>query len=348
MSIEALYSTRTMLAALKQVIRPKRFLIDTFFKQVQTHETETVDIDIVKGSRKLAPFVSPLREGKVIEKEGYSTQTYKPPYIKPKDVTTAHHALIRRPGELLYGSGMTPDDRAMEMLIEETQKLDDMISRREEWMAAQILQTGKVVCIGDGINETVDFLLPSDNLPVLTSTALWSAVTTSQPIKNLRTWKAIGTKKGKNLNIAVMNGTTADWLLSNEKDVKGATSVFNKNAVLLGRIEPRELAPGLSYIGTITELGLDIYSYDEWYQDPNSKILTPMIADGKVIMGSTMARATMHYGVIQDLEAGTGAVAARFPKSWIEKDPSVRMLMIQSAPLPAYHEIEALLCATVL
>jgi hypothetical protein len=349
MSIENLYSPRTMLAALKQVVTPKRFLIDTFFRVVETHETESVDIDVVKGGRKLAPFVSPRVEGKIVEKEGYKTFTYKPPYIKEKDITTAHHALIRRPGEMLYSSGMTPEGRAMEMMIETFQRFENMIARREEWMAAQLLQTGKVICVGDGIDETVDFLMADWQKPVLLSTALWSASTTATPIKNLKAWKALGTKKGKNINVAVMNSTTANWLLENTKEVVGANSVFDKNKILLGTIDPTQLQPGLSYIGNIKEIGLDIYSYDEWYDDPNAKgVVTNMLADGKVVLGSSMAYTRLHYGVIQDLDAGTMAKAARFPKQWKQQDPSARFLMLQSAPLPALHEIEAFMCATVL
>ena len=349
MSIETLYAPRTMLAALKNITKPKRFLINMFVSQVQTHTTEAGDIDVVKGGRKLAPFVSPRVEGKVIERNGYATHTYKPPYIKPKRITTAHHALVRLPGEMLYDSGMGPNERAMEILQNDFTDLEDQISRREEWMAAQLLQTGKVVCVGDGINETVDFLMGSSWKPVLASTAKWNAVSTATPIDDFTTGKGIGLKAGKNMNVAIMNQATLGYLLGNTKQVIGASSVFDKTKITLGTIQPEQLEPGVSYVGRIAGIGLDIYTYDEYYEEDNngSARLFPMIADGKVIMGSTLARTTMHYGVIQDLEAGTLAVAARFPKTWIEKDPSARILMLQSAPLPALHEIEAFLCATV-
>jgi hypothetical protein len=260
----------------------------------------------------------------------------------------AHHAMTRLAGEALYNSGESLESRAMEIMVKDFQDLEDQIARREEWMAAQVLQTGAVVCKGEGISETVDFLMPTANKPVLTSTALWSAPTTSTPITNLRAWKKIGTKLGKNMNIAVMNSVTLEYLLANTKEVIGPNSVFDDQKIRLGVIDPTELQPGLVYVGRLKGVGLDIYSYDEWYENTlNNNVLTPMIADGKVILGSTMARSTLHYGAIQDLDAGSLTKAARFPKSWKEDDPSARFVMLQSAPLPALHEIEAFLCATV-
>ena len=53
-------------------------------------------------------------------------------------ISTADQYMERLPGEDLF-SGRTPADRAAEKLIEEYNQLNDMTTRREEWMAAQTM-----------------------------------------------------------------------------------------------------------------------------------------------------------------------------------------------------------------
>lgn len=341
-----LYSLRTMLRALEQLKSARTFLLTMFFSAVEIHTTETVDIDIYKGKRRLAPFVNPNLQAKLVDQLGYKTYTYKPPYIKPKMVTTAGDLLIRQPGEIIYGSGATRESRAAEKLTKELAELDDMITRREEWMAAQALQTGKVVAIGDGVNDTIDFLMAASHLPVLTGTALWSAPTTAQPLKNLRTWKRlIAQDAGVNANVCIMSSDAYDNFIANTKEISGVNGLMNQRMVEMGKISPTELGNGVTYVGRINEVGVDIYTYDEWYVDTDNTE-KPMIQSGKVILGSTQARATRHYGAIKDLKALNSM--ARFPKVWEEEDPSVRNLMVQSAPLTVPHQIDGFVCATVL
>ena len=64
----------------------------------------------------------------------------------------------RLPGEDLF-SGRTPADRAAEKLIEEYNQLNDMTTRREEWLAAQVLTTGKLKVQGHGVDEVIDYRL---------------------------------------------------------------------------------------------------------------------------------------------------------------------------------------------
>lgn len=75
------------------------FLRDRFFSKVKTFPTKNVDIDIVKGNRKMAAFVHPMVGGEIVQSEGYETKSYAPPLINPATVTTADMFLQRLPGE---------------------------------------------------------------------------------------------------------------------------------------------------------------------------------------------------------------------------------------------------------
>lgn len=60
-----IFDCRTMLDAVEQMVRPRTFLRDLFFNGANpvTFGTTAVDIDIVKGTRKMAPFVHPRLPG---------------------------------------------------------------------------------------------------------------------------------------------------------------------------------------------------------------------------------------------------------------------------------------------
>jgi hypothetical protein len=337
-----------MLRALTQLKTARTFFLDTFFKTEEIHITETVDIDVQTGKRRLAPFVNPKNAGKVVEKGGYKTFTYKPPYVKPKDVTTAEDILKRGAGQGLYMTD--PGElqaRASERLTKELANLDDMITRREEWMAAQALQTGKVPVKGDGVDEEVDFLMKTTHKPTLLTTALWSAPTTATPLTNLRTWKKlIAQDSGLSATDVIMGSSAYENFLANTKEVIGTTGMLNQREIMMGRIQPTELPGGVTYLGRMDSIGLDLWTYDEWYVDDVTGEEGEMMDPKKVLMVARNGRFSKHYGAIKDLDAL--APFKRFPKQWDEKDPSVRYLMVQSAPLPAPHQIDAIVCAKVL
>lgn len=139
----SIYEPRHLIEVVRTTPPIRTFLRDRFFSNVKTFPTRRVDIDIVKGNRKMAAFIHPLVGGEIVQSEGYETKSYAPPLINPATISTADQYMERLPGEDLF-SGRTPADRAAEKLIEEYNQLNDMTTRREEWMAAQVLTTGKL------------------------------------------------------------------------------------------------------------------------------------------------------------------------------------------------------------
>lgn len=338
----SMFDTRAMIAALEQAKPAKTFFLDTFFRQTEAHQTRFVDIDIQKGKRRLAPFVNPRHQGKVVDRLGFQTFTYSPPYIKPKMVTTAEDILKRQMGETIYSGGRSPEQIAQSLLGKDLATLDEMIVRREEWMAAQALQTGKVAIVGEAVDDEIDFSMDADHIVTLTSTDLWTDLTGhSDPIADLEDWSELIAKDSGLTGDTIIMGSDAARAFLKNAAVRSALNVWNYN---LGRIEPGQVAPGIRRIGAINAVAT-IYVYHEWYIDANG-VEQPMMDPKKVIVGSTQARCVKHYGAIQDLSA-TGAVP-RFPKSWEEEDPSARFLMLQSAPLPVPHQIDGFVCAKVL
>jgi hypothetical protein len=348
-----IFDTRTMLEAVEQMKRPGRFLRDMFFPADTPSDSESLDVDIVKGGRKMAPIVSPLMEGKVVTRSGFTTQTLKPGYIKPKMVTTAADLLKRLPGQTIYSGDQTIEDRAQLQLGKDLAELMDQIDRREEWMAASAMDIGKITMkikseSGDKTVE-VDFQMAASHKVTLAGNDLWDNAL-SDPLAKLASLAAQARKdSGVSPNVLILDSTLACPAFVNHAKVQ---KFMDMRAVDMGEIKPAQLPDGVSYVGRISYPGLfvDVYCYDEWYEHEDTGVLTPMVPAKKAWLGTTRSANRTQYAVIQDMEAieGAQAAVARFPKSWITKDPAVRWLMVQSAPLPTMKQPDAFVSIQVL
>ena len=338
----SIYKTRAMLKALNMNRAEKFFLLDTLFRTVETFDTETVDIDIIKGDERLAPFVSPRVEGKLVEEQGFSTRSYKPGYVKPKYIIPAVDLINdRSPGQNIYEGSAS--QRSADRLAKNLQDGQKQIQRREEWMASQGLVTGKVDVVGDGINYQIDFGMSPSHLVTLTGTDKWSD-SASTPLLDIRKWARTISEDGYvNADIIVGGSEAIDALLKNEEVYK----YLDNRRILVGGIDPKNLAPGVTYFGTITATGInvDIYEYNGSYID-DAGVRQYFIPKDRIVMTSTQADFRRNFGAIADFDAGLQPLAV-YPKSWMTEDPSARTVLLQSAPLPAPHQIDAIISAKV-
>jgi len=338
----SIFETRTMLKALEQTPRPKTFLRDMFFGSQEFSDTAKVDIDILKGRRTMAPFVSPVLAGKVVANRGFTTNTFEAPLLKPKKSTTAEDIMNRMPGEALY-SGKSPDERAAAKLGRDLEELDDSITRRVEWMCSQALFEGKVQIKGDGVDYEIDFGVPSEDL---SGAALWDAEG-SNPIDSLRLLhQEIVKDSGVNPDVCILASDVVPYFLNHAK----VQSLLDKRLINTGQIDPKQLPNGATYLGFLNELGLNIYSYLDWYVN-DSDVETPMVPAKKILVGSTRAQTVVNYGavVVKD-DSGQMAtyMADRVPSSWVDDDPVVRWVQLQSRPLPVPTQVDAFCSATVI
>jgi len=333
-----LFETRVMLAVLSQMLPARSFLKDIFFGAIETHTSKHVDIDIIKGKRRVGAYVYPTSQAKLVERIGWTTRTFIPPYIKEKMVTTAQDFLNRNPGDNIYSPGDGPQQRAEAQVAKDLAEMSDMITRSEEVQASQLLNTGIVTVNGEGYdNYQVDFGMSATHKITLTGTDLWTNAA-SDPIDDFRVWNRLLVKdSGLGITDAIVGSSVVPALMNNTK----FKAQLDNRRMDMGLVSPRDMGEGVSFLGRLNEAGIDIWTYDEWYLHPDTGVETPMITANKVYFMSRNARTTTHYGAIQDLQAGGLAAVARFPKSWEKEDPSVRYVMVQSAPLLAMHQVDA-------
>ena len=338
-----IFEPREMTEALLERKRPKSFLRDTFFSQSENHNTAAVDIHILEGKRRLAPYVAPNAPGVLVQKDGFQQETFIPPLVKPKDVTTAEDVLRSvRPGESVYtdGRGNSAAERAAWILGEDMARLDDSITRREEQQAAEALFTGALVIKGHGEDRTIDFGLNAAQKPVLAGTSKWSDPA-SNPLADLDKWKREHSQRsGVTATDVVMGADALAAFLDHEK-VKTA---FDNRQITTGDINFEEVGENVTLVGRIARFGLNLWSYDEWYYDDATSQEKAMVPENKVLITSRRAMFKRHYGVIPE---NIPVVGERWVKTWEIEDPASRLLMVQSRPLMVPHQKNALVIGTV-
>lgn len=345
-----IYTPRTMGKIIRRMPPVHTFFRDTFFKNRQTFPTKSVDVDFKKGSRALAPFVHPKIGGKTIPNSGYRTESYTPVLVAPNKITTVDDLLERAAGENPY-SGRTPAERAVEKLAEDFAELTEMIVRREEWMAATAIFTGQIPIIGEGLNEVIDFNFTNTET-IVTDALKWTSPT-ADPLADLERWHETVQKNGfVNCNICVMAKDVTNAFVNNAK----VKEVLDIKGYDLAVIKPRQLPNGLTYIGSVHKMGLDIYQYNEWYldnwTDPDAPEDKPLVPDGTLALLSTEADYSIYYGAVTMLaDNGVNFVTVegdKVPQTWVERRPDRRFLQINSKPLTVPHEVNSWFVAKVL
>jgi hypothetical protein len=361
------YSTQFMaetVLSLRSVQRSS-FMLDTFFKGwVPPTGAAEISFDVEDDALGIAPFVSPLVQGKILPMPGYQVKTFKPAYIKPKTPINPLAPLVRAIGEQLGGGAMSPAQRE-QIIVAKT--LDDhvgRIARRLELMAIDALVDGINTITGEGYDAVaVNYGRDAGHSKALTSTARWGESGVS-PVSDLDDWLAlVAAATGVQPDAVVMEAKAwklyaADPALKDRRDTQ---------FLMLPGTETR-IAPGLStgntpgtakLVASLDGGALKIYVYQQQYKHPVTGALTNMIPDYSVFVGSTDMRCTgtRYFGTIIDpqldyqsgflTDPATGMPIEMAPKTWTTEDPGQRIVMTQCAPLTALTRPNATLYATV-
>lgn len=335
-----IFSTNAMMGVVNNTPRLDPFLLDRYFPMMQTESSEEIHFDVIDQPRRIAPFVSPVVEGKVVQSQGYTTKTFTPAYIKDKRIFDSERPLKRMVGETIGGS-YTPAYRIAALLTAEIQDQTNMVNRRLEVMAAEALRTGAVTIEGDLYPaQNVNFQRDPSLSIVLTDTSRWNQAGVN-PLDHLQDWaQLILNKSGSMPDDVVM--TVDVWRVFRENPfVKSRLEQLRGNSTLTQNAQAKE---GAVLMGMID--GFNIYVYSGWYLDEDGNehaILPPATA----LLLSKQVNGVRAFGAIRDEQANFMAIPY-YPKSWVTDDPSVRYLLMQSAPLIVPTRVNACLSAVVL
>jgi hypothetical protein len=336
-----IYDTGVLTGVVNSLQAPPSFLVDTFFPTIQTEESEEIHFDVEDDVMAIAPFVSPVVEGQIVNEQGYTTKSMKPAYIKPKTPVSPTRALKRLPGEPIAGN-LSNAARMERIVATDLMMHRKLIDRRREWMAAQVLRTGAVTISGDKYPTTaVNFGRAGALTVVKTVGNKWGDAGIS-PLDDLATWGELVQDNSGSAAITVVMDTAAWKVFRANSQVQSRLDLLRAGGSPTLALDAK-LDYGGTYRGSID--GFNIWVYAGTYKDDAGSI-QKMLPTGTVLMVGAL-EGVQAFGAILDEEAGLQALPY-FSKSWLIPDPGRRMLMTQCAPLLVPYRPNASLCATVL
>lgn len=325
-------------------IDPAAFFLNRFFQTEVTEESEEIHFDVTDEQPRISPFVSPLKAGRIVEHEGYTTNTFKPAYVKDKRLFDPEAPVKRVPGEAPLGS-LSAEERTRRLLAQALANQNRMLTRREEVMASEILRTGAVTISGEGFEDVnVDFgRAAALTVADLTGTDKWSDTTASDPVGDIETWAALIQSNG--------GGIATDVIMAT--DVWG---YFRQNTNVVALLDTRRGSESRAESGPLAanrvrnpgKIGdFNIWIYSDPYIDETGTAGNMMPSGAVILVNGADLEGVRHYGMVKDYAANHRAQRV-FVKSWVEEDPSRRLLLMQSAPLVVPYRPNASLFCDVL
>lgn len=309
-----------------------------WFDQSINFETEKILFDEIDLNEfRLAPFVAPNVQGRVLRSKGFSTRSFRPAYVKPKHVVDPSRTLTRRAGERPLGS-LSRQERYDAIIAENMRRERQMIENRWDWMACQALVNGKVNVQGDDYPlVTIDFLRDPSLTVINTGAALWTA-STATPMADI----AAARQQSFYLSRAPVNTLIfglqawAAFLQPNHADVQELLNAFRRGEESLFNSSNINSGEPFAYQGSLVGTGgigrLELWTYNNFYEDLTTGNAVPYLDSGTVVGLGSAIQGAQCFGAIMDKRAGLQPLSM-FPKMWDEEDPSVTYTMTQSAPL---------------
>ncbi len=332
-----LYDTATLIGVVRVQPVEASYWLDNFFGRQINFTTEDIMFDKVTGTRRLAPFVSPVVQGRVMRTRGFETKTFRPAYTKPKHVVDPNRQFSRMAGEALGGSS-TPDARWNAAVAENLREERSAIQRLWNWMAAMAVIDGEVTIAGEDYpTSVVSFGRDAGLTVALAADARWGEVA-ADPLGDIADLRKLAFEKsGSPITRLTMGLDAFDLFFADEK----VAALLKTELGAIPRTSDSTLSamgsPGqpFEYRGVLQGANgqgrLEIYTYNEQYEDEDG--VTQSIMSSYDVVGTGPGlNGTRCFGAIRDKRAGLQALPI-FPKMWDQEDPSVTYTMTQSAPL---------------
>ena len=351
-----IYETLTMLKGVKAAKPIPSFLKDTFFptSEGDFFPTKKVTVDYEKDStEKLAPAV--VKGSVPVQRDDFEAHEYTAPLIAPS-MTLSVEQLDERLFNESIVSGMTAEQKEAQLLADDLKKLGAMITRTEEYMAAQVIlnnaYTVKQYLDKYGTAFAQDFSINfygegnNSNQAVYSGNG-WTTSSTNifSDIKIMCDWLA---KKGRAATDLIMGSTAASTFMANSEVQK---QLDNRRIRIADEMRPEMLAPGVAYIGRFDFEGyvLDVYSYSATYTALDGTETPFFDADKIAVTSKSMGRTA--YGAIKQYENGSKTAntyaAARVPHVIVNEHDGVKELVLKSRPLVMPKQLNASIVSDV-
>lgn len=332
-----LYNTATLLEVVRVQPVESAYWLDNFYGRTITFDTEEIMFDRVESIRRLAPFVSPVVQGRVMRTRGHETRAFRPAYTKPKHIVDPNRVFVRMAGEQITGS-LSPQQRWDAAVAENMREERQAIQRLWNWMAAMATIHGKVTITGEDYpTQVVDFGRDPGLTRTLVGTARWGQAD-GNPLADIADLRTLAFKKSGSGISRLTMGLDAFDLFFGSDQVK---DLLKDNTVSVNRTSDSTMSAfgstdtPFEYRGVLQGANgqgrIEVYTYNEEYEDEDGNTV-PYMDSLDVVGTGPGLQGTRCFGAIRDKRAGLLPLAL-FPKMWDQEDPSLTYTMTQSAPL---------------
>lgn len=311
-------NTRTarMLAVYEQRAAPTRFLSGMFQSPPGNfHNTEEVEIDIVRSEEDIAIVIDDLSTGsRMNSADIYTNKGFKPPIFDEAFALNSHDLVKRVPGQHTF---QNPDFRMniVKQMLSGMHKMDAKIRRTIELQASQALQTGIITLVNSGGDElyALDFQGKSAHFP--TAGTSWATETGAGMLEDLETLGEVIRNNGLADPDQILFGTDAFEKFISNSDVKAR---FDTRRIDLGSLGMgQSVGEGGTFQGII-QLGnyqYSIFTYGGRYKHPQTGVKTPFLDPGKVVIRASSGRLDATFGAIPNFNVlhGAGSLLPELP-----------------------------------
>lgn len=338
MSTLNVFSFSFMSAAINEIKSPNQFLNKLLFSNRVTLPTETVEIGLYQRGREIAPFVRKGGEALMVGGTTSSNAVVETPNIRVKRPMNPRDLMFtRRPGQVVQiSSGSQVLSYAEQQMARELQDLADSLANAEEYLCALSLQGTISYSAVDQEVFTVTYPRPAGNS--ITLSTFWNDATPAnvRVITNINTVKKVLAEEGFLPTDAIMGSEAADALreliqTGNLKMLGGdGSQVAFGTATFVSQFND----DGVIFVGEFSGIRFWEYPRTATLNGVSVNMIRPKYVE--FVTNSPAAERTMYFGVIDDMDAiELGSIQTeRFAKSWIQKDPSCRVNLVHTKPLP--------------
>ena len=329
--------TATLLEVQRVQKTPTSFWLEKCFPKQINFTTEFIAFDRVNEDfRRLAPFVAPNVQGKVMTQEGSDMVNFKPAYVKPKHIVEPDQALVRKPGEAIGTGSLTPEQRREATVADLLGRHKTMHAMTREWLAARAIIDGKVTIEGENYPKvTVDFRRDAALTILLAGGAKWDQVT-ANPLVDIKAARVAANSKSGAVIRDVIFGANAWKLFSDNTDVQALLSTQTRGSDSDFSKMVDGFEDSVEYLGQLSGINgaglIRMWLYSGKFRD-EANVLQDIL-DTNTVVGVDFATVQGHrcFGAIRDGKAGFQPLDM-FPKMWEDEDPWAEYIMTQSAPL---------------
>lgn len=341
-------STTRMIEMYMEDASAPRFLSGFFQSPPRNfHNTEKVELDVIRETEDVAIVVQDLRAG---GRDNESTlavnKGFTPPIFKERGAITAYDASKRQAGQNPFDD---PDFGANATLqsFRLFRVLENKIRRAIELMAAQVFQTGVLTLTDDAGTAlyTLDFKPKAANHATVSTT--WAQDgSAGTPLEDVEgQCRVIRRNGGKSPKRLIFGSSAWQRWIANDK----VRDNFRTDALAgaMGNLTPETRGEGANFMGWV-RIGaymMEMWLYEADYKDPQTGNLTPYVNTDKVIISGD-GRLDLTYGGIPRIRPPEERALTFLPERMSGKDegldltinswftPDGETLMVQAGTRP--------------